>query len=160
MNRKIFIITVLSLLSIFLQFIFISRIPLFDLTADIVLIPISYVAINYGRLNGTVFGFIAGFALDIITGFWGVNALSKTITGYIFGNFHTESKPLGNWDRIQYLQVFFFATFVHFSIFSGINHLHMIDNVWSFIFKYVLGQTVYSVIFAGIFAFYYWRVRR
>lgn len=160
MNKRIFLIIVSTFFSIFFQFLFINRIPVFDLTPDIVLIPIAFVAINYGRTAGTLFGFFTGLILDVISGFWGVHTLAKLCSGFVLGSFHTEGKPLGNWERIQFLQVFFITTLIHFSIYSGINHLHVIGSIWEFIFKLVLGQSVYSMIFVLLFTFYYWRVRR
>lgn len=160
MNRKVFLIIFFSLLIVLVQFLLISRIGIDDITADIVILPIAYISLNYGRFKGTIFGFLIGFLLDIITGFWGVHTLAKTITGYVLGSFYNETKPLRNWERTQFLQIYFIALVIHFSIYSAFNYLHLIHNIWQFIFIYVLGQSLYSLVFAIILSFVFWGGKR
>lgn len=160
MTRELFILILSSVAAVLLQFLLINRIGIYDITADIVILPIAYISLNFGRFKGTLFGFVIGFLLDIISGFWGVHALSKTVTGFLLGNFHVEGKGLKNWDRTQFLQIYFIALLVHFGVYSALNYLHIMQSFWEFLFEYVLGQTLYSLVFAIMFSLYYWGGKR
>lgn len=53
---------------------------------DFVLLCTVYIAINNGKLFGTGVGFVGGMFLDFMSiGPFGLNALARTIVGYIFG---------------------------------------------------------------------------
>lgn len=160
MNRKVFFLILLSVLAVLLQFLLINRIGIYDITADIVILPIAYISLNFGRFNGTLSGFFIGLLLDIISGFWGVHTLTKTITGFFLGGFHTEGKGLSNWDRAQFLQIYFLALLVHFGIYSALNYLHIFNSFWDYLFVYVLGQSLYSLVFGIMFSLLFWGAKR
>lgn len=160
MSREWVTLTGVSVLVILLQYLFIDKIAIVGISADVILIPISAIALQYGRMKGMVYGFGVGFLLDIMTGFWGVNALAKTIAGFIWGSFYVDSKPLIGWYQRQYLQVFIFGALFHFAVSSGLNYAHLSSSIGQFLFKYVLGQTAYTFIFTYLFAMYFWTRKR
>jgi rod shape-determining protein MreD len=85
---KYAIITMLVFVS---NFSFINFILIFNIIPDIFLILIVWLAIKEGRLFGIFAGFIIGLSLDFVSGdIMGINALTKTITGFIAANFHKE----------------------------------------------------------------------
>ncbi|NUQ80973.1 MAG: rod shape-determining protein MreD [Bacteroidetes bacterium] len=160
MNRTLFILTILTVAVLAVQTFFIDRLVLFGIRADIVLIPIAALAFQTGRMVGMGYGFLTGLIVDMSTGFLGVNALSKTIAGYLWGSFHTEGKPLNNWLPNQFLQVFAIGCVFHYLIYSGFMHLYLADSVWQFIIKYLGGQTLYTLLFAFLFRLYFWSRQR
>ncbi|TDX49012.1 rod shape-determining protein MreD [Orenia marismortui] len=53
---------------------------------DLLLIIVTFLAINRGKTAGGILGFITGLLQDWFSGgLFGINAISKTIIGYLFG---------------------------------------------------------------------------
>lgn len=145
---------------VIVQFSFIDRLTIYNLRADILLIPVSIIAINYGKLPGTIYGFLLGFLMDLMTGFWGINSLTKTLAGYLWGNFYSEAKRIESWEKNQYYQVFGWVSLIHFMIYSLINNSSQFISWWHFIYFYLISQTLYTMVFMVMFSFYYWSRRR
>ena len=58
----------------------------YGVVPDLLLVIITFIAINFGKTAGGLAGFGAGFLQDLLSGgLFGVNAVSKAITGYLFG---------------------------------------------------------------------------
>jgi rod shape-determining protein MreD len=53
---------------------------------DLLLIIVTFLAINYGKTVGGLTGFGVGFLQDLFSGgLFGINAISKAIVGYLYG---------------------------------------------------------------------------
>jgi len=64
-----------------------------QITPDILMIWIVYVALRLGQFSGTLWGFAIGLVFDLITGnFIGLSAMTKTISGFAAGYFYNENK--------------------------------------------------------------------
>lgn len=123
----------------------------FQITPDIVIIGLVYVAIKKGKITGTVSGFVAGLFLDILSfTFLGLMALSKSVAGFIAGFFNIENKTE------RYLNTFMFTVIVciaslinniiYFTIYFQGTNLMFTDVL----LRYVLPTTVYTGIFSII----------
>ncbi len=66
----------------------VSRLVIFGVFPDIVTIFITFTAIRYGQKQGTTNGFMAGLVTGILSGNMGIEALTKTIEGFVAGYFH------------------------------------------------------------------------
>lgn len=65
----------------------------YHITPDLVLIGIVFLGIKYGKIPGSIGGFIAGLLLDFFSfSFIGLSALSKATGGFISGFFNNENK--------------------------------------------------------------------
>ncbi len=53
-----------------------------DYRPDLLLILTLFAGFRFGPIGGSVLGFYAGFLQDMMTGFMGLHALSKTLSGY------------------------------------------------------------------------------
>ncbi|MCK6600838.1 MAG: rod shape-determining protein MreD [Bacteroidetes bacterium] len=160
MNREWIYLTLITVGVVLVQFLVMNRIAILDIAPDILLISVSAVSIQYGRTTGMVYGFASGFLLDLMTGFLGVHAFAKTISGFIYGMFYVDNKPLTGWYKQQYLQIFAIGAIFHFLVLSFYNHLHLSGSVLQFLLKFVGGQTLYTLLFAWLFTMYFWNRRR
>ena len=78
------------ILTIF-HFSFVSFITIRGITPDIFLIFVVWLAIKENRLFGIIAGFCIGIYMDFISGdTMGINAFTKTIVGFLAGNFHKK----------------------------------------------------------------------
>jgi len=77
---------------VLLQWLVFQRLSLWGVVPDVVLLFVSLVALKRGRLAGAVAGFSAGLLMDLLTNptMFGVNALVKTILGFVVGLFRSD----------------------------------------------------------------------
>ena len=69
-----------------------SNLRLWGVWPDVVLLYVAYLALRRGRVAGAVAGFSAGLLMDVLVNpaTLGVNALLKTLLGFIVGLFQSE----------------------------------------------------------------------
>ena len=140
------------ILAILLQKTFIWLISLsnINITPDIVLIVVAYIAIKEGKITGTIAGFIAGILIDSISGsFFGLLALCYTIAGFVAGHFKTESDMYLR--KINFLIIIFLSSFIsnilnYFIFFQGT--VLTIPEIFT---KYVLTSSAYTTIVSIIY---------
>ncbi|HEX8385644.1 MAG TPA: rod shape-determining protein MreD [Rubricoccaceae bacterium] len=77
---------------VLLQWLVFGRLGLWGVVPDVVLLFVALVAIKRGRLAGAVAGFSAGLVMDILTNptMFGLNALVKTLMGFVVGLFRSD----------------------------------------------------------------------
>ena len=81
-----FILAILIFVSLILQLTVFNYIKVAGVKPDLILAIVIFNALINGSKEGAILGLVAGLAQDMMTGqFYGMNALSKMITGYIFG---------------------------------------------------------------------------
>ena len=81
-----------GLVVVLLQWLVFQRLALWGIVPDVVLLFVTLVAVKRGRLAGATAGFAAGLAMDALTNpaMFGVNALVKTVVGFVVGLFRSD----------------------------------------------------------------------
>jgi len=90
-----------------------------NVTPDLILILVVYVAVREGQFTGLLAGFVLGMLFDILSsGILGTNALAKMIGGFTAGYFFVEGKPIqeaiGNF---RFLAIVALSALIHNLIF-------------------------------------------
>ena len=77
---------------VLLQWLVFNHLRLWGAFADVVLLYVTFVAVRYGRVAGTVAGFSSGLLMDIVTPGTplGLFMMLKTLLGFVIGFFQTE----------------------------------------------------------------------
>lgn len=89
MRKVFFWSSVLAVFFALLQAAVLSNIVALPAMPDLVLLTVLYVSLKNGAATGCTSGFISGLIVDFLSAApVGLNAMTKTITGYIAGNFH------------------------------------------------------------------------
>ncbi|GAB5535478.1 MAG: hypothetical protein Rubg2KO_17270 [Rubricoccaceae bacterium] len=95
---------------VLVQWLVFTRLPLWSVVPDVVLLYVALQALQYGRVMGAVTGFGAGLLMDILVGFpLGMNAMIKTVMGFVIGFFRSDQ---GDKMRIDPFQAFIGALVV------------------------------------------------
>lgn len=123
-----------------------SNLDLWGVTPDVVLLFVAYVALRRGRVAGTVTGFTAGLLMDFVVNpaTLGVNALLKTLMGFVVGLFQSEQ---GEHLRLSPVQAFVGAlvvAVVHNGLLTIILALDQNTRTPFLIFGLWLGGAVYT----------------
>ncbi|MEM8599528.1 MAG: rod shape-determining protein MreD, partial [Bacteroidota bacterium] len=81
---------------VLLQWLLLSRLPIYGVTPDAVLLFVTVAALRYGRVQGALAGFSMGLIADLLINpsLLGLQAFSKTIIGFVAGQFRTEQNEL------------------------------------------------------------------
>ncbi len=83
----------ISIIFIVLQTTVANIISIRGITPDFLLIWIVLIAIRYGQIESTLFGFTIGLLYDLATGgVIGLSSLSKSVSGFMAGYFFNENK--------------------------------------------------------------------
>ena len=131
-------------------FILLLQTTLFDLVAiygvrpDLLLVVLVFFSLKGGSITGTLVGFVIGFSQDLFAPeMFGLNALTKSITGYLLGL---------NKDRLYWgsflvqAQIIFisllFHDFIYFLIYS-------LSSVSTFL-RFVLVQALPTALYSGL----------
>ena len=75
---------------VLLQWLVFGRLRLWGAYPDVVLLFVAWVGLRYGRVSGTVAGFLSGLLMDILYGTWGIQMFVKTVMGFLVGLFESE----------------------------------------------------------------------
>lgn len=97
-----------------LQTTFIPLIALGSYVPDLFILWLLYIALRRGQIEATVTGFAAGLLQDIVTTrFFGLMALSKTITGFVAGYFFNENTVEQTLGSYRYVLLVLLCSFLH-----------------------------------------------
>ncbi len=120
--RRVPLGTVLAVF-VLLQVLVAEKIAIGRVEPDFPLLIVVYLAVFKGPIRGSVFGFLVGVLQDLFNpSFLGLNALTKSIVGYIFGIAGAKTEPENS--------VFLFALvggaalvhdFIYLLFFTGLN---------------------------------------
>lgn len=91
MKKVIFWSAIAALFLALLEAAVLSNITILPALPDLVLLLVVYVALKNGSAAGCTCGFLAGMILDFVSAApLGLNAMTKTITGFLLGKFHAS----------------------------------------------------------------------
>lgn len=133
----------------FLQTGLLSFISIKDITPDLMLILIVWIALKHGQFVGLIAGFVCGLMLDVISlDVIGTNALSKTVAAYLAGFFYKEDKILTG--DMRFLGIVALSSIVNNLIYFFF-YLKASDLAFlPFFMKYGLGMAIYTIAFATL----------
>lgn len=131
------------------QWLVFQRLPLWSVVPDVVLLYVALQALQYGRVAGAVAGFGTGLLMDILTGVpLGMNAMIKTVMGFIIGFFRSDQGDKMRIDPIQAFVGALVVAVVHHGLMTillalteGTRTLFLIVGVW-------IGGALYTAVVA------------
>ena len=131
------------------QWLVFQRLPLWSVVPDVVLLYVALQALQYGRVAGAVAGFGTGLLMDILTGApLGMNAMIKTVMGFIIGFFRSDQGDKMRIDAIQAFVGALVVAVVHHGLMTillalteGTRTLFLIVGVW-------IGGALYTAVVA------------
>ena len=134
---------------VLVQWLVFKRLPLWSVVPDVVLLYVALQALQYGRVMGAVTGFGAGLLMDILVGFpLGMNALIKTIMGFVIGFFQSDQGDKMRIDPIQAFVGALVVAVVHHGLMTILlalgedtRNLFLIVGVW-------MGGALYTAVVA------------
>src|SRR5690606_22609352 len=147
-----YIVILVLLIFIQDQLIWLMSISKYQITPDIVIIMIAFIAVKEGQIFGTVTGFVAGMLLDIMGGsFLGLSALSYSIAGFAGGYFSNKENDKFL-VKFNFLIVVFVCAFVSNMIYFNIFLQGAFLSFFDILLKYVLPSTTYTTIISVVYA--------
>jgi rod shape-determining protein MreD len=97
-----------------LQTTFIPLISLGSYLPDLFIIWLVYVALRRGQIEATASGFAVGLLQDIVSlKFFGLTALSKTVTGFVAGYFFNENTVEQTLGSYRFVLLILLCSFLH-----------------------------------------------
>lgn len=145
--RRIILYTFGSTLIIIIHTTLIKFLAIGDITPDILVIWIAYIAIREGQTAGTVAGFALGLMLDLLSGqdgMVGLSSLAKTVAGFTAGYFYNENKTLQTLGGYQFLVALGVVSLVHNLIYFIIFLQGSEIGTWGAVVNYGLPTTMYT----------------
>ena len=130
------------------QWLVVGRLQLWGAYADIVLILLTIQSLRYGRLIGSISGFVMGLGLDMLYGTWGIQMFVKTLVGFLIGLFTSNERSSTYLTPSQAFIGMLVISLLHnglvvvfHALVSGTRNLFMIFALW-------IGSSIYTAIFA------------
>lgn len=137
----------LILLALLLQTTWMDKIAVAGIKPDGVLLVLVYIGITRGQIEGTIFGFISGFLLDVYDpGTMGVNSLCNSLVGFLVG--YSRVGVVTEDFRAQAL-LFFGATLFHDLIYFALYSFPRMQGFFHLLIGTGLGTALYTGI-AGL----------
>jgi rod shape-determining protein MreD len=94
-----------ALVFILLQALALDKLAIGEISPDFPLLLCAFLALYKGPIRGSIIGFVIGLLQDLFNpDFLGLNALTKSIVGYAFGQLGTKAVP----ERSLFLAAFLF----------------------------------------------------
>lgn len=119
MNRKKIKFIILLLIAIIIQLFVMPYFEIDRVSPDVITIVIVYSSFYFGRLNGTIFGFVGGFIFDLVSGgIIGSGMFAKTLVGFLAGFFQNTYLNESEYHFIKYLLIMFFCAGIDSFFFS------------------------------------------
>ncbi len=117
-----------------------------QITPDLMLIFVVYVALKKGQIVGSVAGFISGLLLDYTVDFTpGLSALSKTVCGFVAGFFYDEMKVDVNTETFRFSQIVFLCSLVNNAVYLSVDILGRGFEMGEII-KMLIGGAIYTTV--------------
>lgn len=150
---KSFVPLTVILVYVFLQAFFVRKMSIGMISPDFPLLIVVYFAIYKGSLNGSLLGFTVGLLQDLFNAtHLGLNALTKTLTGYFIGLAGSKAEPDSSLFLLALVGIAALAhDFVYLLIFTGM-HLGKFFVMWvtvsipSAIYTAIVGVLVHLLV--------------
>jgi rod shape-determining protein MreD len=129
------------LLVVVFESLFSNPLRLANVKLDLPLLLVVYIALTRGPKEGLIHGFLIGLLVDVLTPYFlGLNALIKTILGYLAGNFR-ENLFLESvyFKGLVIFLALIFNDLVYYAVYSGVDLSSM------------LGVIFFSSVLSGIY---------
>lgn len=131
-------------------FIWLIALSAMNITPDLVIIAVVYISISEGKIFGSITGFLAGLAIDLISGsFLGLMALSYSLAGFIAGGFFTEGDKY--LFKLNFLIIVFLSSIISNFIFYIIYFQGLSLNLLEIFTRYILTTTTYTAIVSIVY---------
>ncbi|ROL60050.1 rod shape-determining protein MreD [Bacteroidetes/Chlorobi group bacterium MS-B_bin-24] len=155
---KIIYYALATLLICVLQLSFSYLISIYGVTPDLLILLVIWVTLFEGKLYGLIFAFSVGILFDFLSmNVVGVNALTKTIVAYLAGFFYQEKEFWNIIRSNKFFLICFLATLLHNIVYYFIM-VELTDSIFAIYFKFVIGSTIYTMLFT-LLAFFF-RIRK
>ncbi len=151
MNNLFIRYGIFFLLAILLQATIIPYFTIFQWKPDLVVIVLTAFAFRMGYNWGTTAGFFSGLVMDLLSAhILGLNALSKTIAGYLAGGLGKIFQEQG-----RFIVTLLLTSFFHDLVYFFVLTLGEQFSVKLFLLQLTIPNTFYTVL-VGTFVFYIW----
>jgi len=155
---KIIYYALATLLICVLQLSFSYLISIYGVTPDLLILLVIWVTLFEGKLYGLIFAFSVGILFDFLSmNVVGVNALTKTIVAYLASFFYQEKEFWNIIRSNKFFLICFLATLLHNIVYYFIM-VELTDSIFAIYFKFVIGSTIYTMLFT-LLAFFF-RIRK
>jgi len=148
-NQLIIVLTLTGVLFYFLQIIFVNTILMVGQNVpDLLLILTLFIGYRLRQIPGSLFGFVAGFFQDVLTGFYGLQSLCKTLMGYGARSFLSP--------RVHLIEKFYFPFVVlvgalaHDAVFYAFQSIGSPLQFWNLYVNYAMPNALYSAVMTFI----------
>jgi len=150
---RTFIDILLALLALMVQSSFGSRLSIFGLLPDFVLLVVIYVALSKGSVEGVIYGFLTGFVQDVYSpSTLGIGMLSKTVIG--FGVGYGRGKIPIESGLVRWI-VIFLTALVHDLLYFLFYLRGDLPRMLSWFFRFSIGSAIYTAtVGSAIFLIY------
>ena len=150
---------------VLLQWLVFLRLPLWDVVPDVVLLYVALQALQYGRVTGAIAGFGAGLLMDVVlfatTGApLGLNAMLKTLMGFVIGLFRSDQGDKMRIDPIQAFIGAFVIAVVHNGLLTILKALDLDTRNLFLIFGVWIGASLYTAVVALVASLFRTRTGR
>jgi rod shape-determining protein MreD len=147
-----------TLLICVLQLSFSYLISIYGVTPDLLILLVIWVTLFEGKLYGLIFAFSVGILFDFLSmNVVGVNALTKTMVAYLAGFFYQEKEFWNIIRSNKFFLICFLATLLHNIVYYFIM-VELTDSIFAIYFKFVIGSTIYTMLFTLLSFFF--RIRK
>jgi rod shape-determining protein MreD len=149
----LFIIGILLLETTFLPFV-----GLGGYLPDLFILYIVYLALRRGQIEATITGFIIGLLQDFVAvKFFGLSALSKTISAFAAGYFFNENTTEQSLGTYRYVLLTAFFSIVHYIIYYFVFFQGSEGSIIASTLEFTFGTTLYTVVIAVLPMFFFSR---
>jgi rod shape-determining protein MreD len=150
----------ITVVLVVLQSTFVRYIAIENITPDILVVWIVFLALRYGQIHATVAGFLLGLTMDIVSGgFLGLSGLSKTVCGFVAGYFYDETRTAEILATYRFALMVFLISLVHNFIYFAILVQGSELPFWRTLLSFGLTTSIYTSAFSLLPIFRYSRVR-
>ncbi|MBI5477183.1 MAG: rod shape-determining protein MreD [Ignavibacteriales bacterium] len=116
-----------------------------QISPDLLLIWIVYIALKEGQFTGIIWGFVIGLMFDLSGGlFIGLAAMTKTIAGFLAGYFHGENKAPLTLGSYRFVLIILLVSLVHSVIYFVLFTRGSDIGFWKAIFQYGVATSFYT----------------
>jgi rod shape-determining protein MreD len=138
----------ITVVLVVLQSTFVRYIAIENITPDILVVWIVFLALRYGQIHATVAGFLLGLTMDIVSGgFLGLSGLSKTVCGFVAGYFYDETRTAEILATYRFALMVFLISLIHNFIYFAILVQGSELPFWRTLLSFGLTTSIYTSAF-------------